>query len=103
MWLGVSLARLQSATTRRFAHVSHVSAGPAHATAQANRGKPARHCEAHSPAGERHGGRASGGDKVMSRPTILARIGMGIFHRLPHNPVWDSRAFYGPKIGSRGS
>ena len=30
-------------------------------TAQANRGKPARHCEAHSPAGERHGGRASRG------------------------------------------
>src|SRR5262249_11533798 len=27
----------------------------------ANRGKPARHCEAHSPAGERHGGRASRG------------------------------------------
>jgi hypothetical protein len=26
-----------------------------------NRGKPARHCEAHSPAGERHGGRASRG------------------------------------------
>src|SRR5260370_853932 len=43
------------------AHVSHVSAGHAHATAQANRGKPARHCEAHSPAGERHGGRASRG------------------------------------------
>src|SRR5262245_53050443 len=41
--------------------VSHVSAGLAHATAQANRGKPARHCEAHSPAGERHGGRASRG------------------------------------------
>ena len=40
---------------------SHVSAGLAHATAQANRGKPARHCEAHSPAGERHGGRASRG------------------------------------------
>src|SRR5712671_4803767 len=41
--------------------VSHVSAGLAHATAQTNRGKPARHCEAHSPAGERHGGRASRG------------------------------------------
>jgi hypothetical protein len=41
--------------------VSHVSASLAHATAQANRGKPARHCEAHSPAGERHGGRASRG------------------------------------------
>src|SRR5262249_36705891 len=35
--------------------------GLAGATAQANRGKPARHCEAHSPAGERHGGRASRG------------------------------------------
>src|SRR6266508_619176 len=41
--------------------VSHVSAGLAHATAQANGRKPTRHCEAHSPAGERHGGRASGG------------------------------------------
>jgi hypothetical protein len=43
------------------APVSHVSAGLAHATAQANRGKPARHCEAYLPAGERHGGRASRG------------------------------------------
>src|SRR5262249_57764149 len=33
----------------------------AHVTAQANWGKPARHGEAHSPAGERHGGRASRG------------------------------------------
>src|SRR5215472_11502157 len=40
---------------------SFMVAGLAHATAQANRGKPARHCEAHSPAGERHGGRASRG------------------------------------------
>src|SRR6266545_8100312 len=41
--------------------VSHVSAGLAHATAQANGRKPTRHCEAHSPAGERYGGRASRG------------------------------------------
>src|SRR5262249_51322554 len=40
---------------------SHLSAGRAHASAQANGRKPARHGEAHSPAGERHGGRASGG------------------------------------------
>jgi hypothetical protein len=33
----------------------------AQAIEQANRGKPARHGEAHSPAGERHGGRASRG------------------------------------------
>src|SRR5215510_4839917 len=43
------------------AHVSRLSASLAHATAQANGGKSARHCEAHSPAGERHGGRASVG------------------------------------------
>src|SRR5262249_14455190 len=41
--------------------VSHVPAGLAHATAQANWGKPARHGEAHSPAGERHRRRASRG------------------------------------------
>ena len=41
--------------------VTHVSAGLAHTTAQASRGKPARPCEAHTPAGERHGGRASRG------------------------------------------
>src|SRR5262249_43653877 len=38
-----------------------VSAGLAHATAQANRGKPARHCEAHSSTGERDARRASRG------------------------------------------
>src|SRR5262249_30135801 len=43
------------------AHVSHLPAGLAHASAQANGRKPARHSEAHSSAGERHGGRASGG------------------------------------------
>src|SRR5215831_8336607 len=39
----------------------HLSAGLAHASAQANGRKPAGHGEAHSSAGERHGGRASGG------------------------------------------
>src|SRR5262249_47242075 len=37
------------------------SAGVRQAEAQADRGKHARQCEAHSPAGERHGGRASVG------------------------------------------
>src|SRR4029077_2239211 len=41
--------------------VSHLSAGLAHASAQANGRKPAGHCEAHSSTGERHGGRASRG------------------------------------------
>src|SRR6266508_3384434 len=41
--------------------VSYVSAGLAHATAQANRGKPARHCEAHSSTSECHRRRASRG------------------------------------------
>jgi hypothetical protein len=39
-------------------------------TAQANRRKPARHCEAHSPAGERHRRRATvvAGDTVTRGP-----------------------------------
>src|SRR5262249_6119340 len=41
--------------------ISRLSATYQQGLAQANRGKPARHCEAHSPAGERHGGRASRG------------------------------------------
>src|SRR5262249_49946391 len=41
--------------------VSHVSAGLAHASAQANGRKPARHGEAHSSTGERDARRASGG------------------------------------------
>ena len=40
---------------------ANLSAGLAHASAQANGREPARHGEAHSSAGERHGGRASGG------------------------------------------
>src|SRR5262249_13430510 len=52
---------LPSTCRSNIALVSHVSAGLAHAAAQANRGKPARHCEAHSPAGECHGRRASRG------------------------------------------
>src|SRR5262249_58244261 len=42
-------------------HVSHLSAGLAHATAQANRWKPAGHGEAYSSTGERDARRASGG------------------------------------------
>jgi hypothetical protein len=43
------------------AYLSHMFYPSGWFTAQANRGKPAGHCEAHSPAGERHGGRASRG------------------------------------------
>src|SRR5215471_17941233 len=43
------------------AHVSRLSAGFAHASAQANGRKPARHGEAYSSAGERDTRRASGG------------------------------------------
>ena len=52
-WEAGSSQRAGLPTCRsNIALVSHVPAGLAHATAQANWGKPARHGEAHSPAGE---------------------------------------------------
>jgi len=54
----VRACRLAGAASRMS---SHLSASPAHATAQANRREPGGHGEAHSSTGERDARRARGG------------------------------------------